>query len=400
MPPSMRDASDDVLARSISRKRSIGGTTTSSRDLNREEKAAPYQDIRYEENLQKWGDVYMDDEDKCGPSQKALDTIEELLKKKVEFPQNTKFDDKLYDRIIKDCHGMNEAWVIRDIGLLVCPSARDLLLTGAIQTKYLRESVDEAWKLSRPITSTRPQPDFSVGYGRDAFTEEQLEKIRAVLGNGQDQSSLVRATWYMYFPFLGCEAKKGDGGLDVADRQNAHSMGMAVRGVVKLFRLVGRAKELDRQILAFSISYNEGQVRIYGYYPRVQDKTNYYRRRIAFVTLIGANSQERWKAYKFVSNIYQHWAPKHLKNLQLVLTEIDTIVAAPTVKTGLSQVFSNSSISSEMPSAEDLQTEPTTPIEAAIPPATRMIKSSPYGRDDTSTTSKRRASVRSSQSKK
>jgi len=48
----------------------------------------------------------------------------------------------------------------------------------------------------------------------------------------------------MYFPFLTCEVKCSAAALDVADWQNAHSMTLAVRAVVELFRLVKREKEL------------------------------------------------------------------------------------------------------------------------------------------------------------
>jgi len=50
--------------------------------------------------------------------------------------------------------------------------------------------------------------------------------------------------YYMYFPFLTCEVKCSTAALDVTDRQNAHSMTLVVRGVVKLFRLIKREKEL------------------------------------------------------------------------------------------------------------------------------------------------------------
>ncbi|KAM0267466.1 hypothetical protein ACHAQH_010108, partial [Verticillium albo-atrum] len=60
----------------------------------------------------------------------------------------------------------------------------------------------------------------------------------------------------MYFPFLTCEVKCGAAALDVADRQNAHSMTLAVRAVVELFRLMKREDEVDRQILGFSISHD------------------------------------------------------------------------------------------------------------------------------------------------
>ena len=66
----------------------------------------------------------------------------------------------------------------------------------------------------------------------------------------------------MYFPFLAREVKCSAAALDIADRQNAHSMAMAVRGIVELFRLVKREKELYREILAFSISHDHSTVRI------------------------------------------------------------------------------------------------------------------------------------------
>jgi hypothetical protein len=50
------------------------------------------------------------------------------------------------------------------------------------------------------------------------------------------------ATYYIYYPFLTCEVKCGAAALDIADRQNAHSMTLAVRAVVELFRLIGREK--------------------------------------------------------------------------------------------------------------------------------------------------------------
>ncbi|KAF1953092.1 hypothetical protein CC80DRAFT_527556 [Byssothecium circinans] len=81
----------------------------------------------------------------------------------------------------------------------------------------------------------------------------------------------------MYFLFLTCEVKCGAAALDVADRQNAHSMTLAVRAIVELFQLVKREQELHRQVLAFSISHDHWSVRIYGYYPVIKEKdTTFY----------------------------------------------------------------------------------------------------------------------------
>lgn len=79
------------------------------------------------------------------------------------------------------------------------------------------------------------------------------------------------AMYYMYFPFLTCEVECGAVALDIADRENAHSMTVAVRGVVDLFRQVKREKEFHRQILAFSISHDDKMVRIYSHHASTNE---------------------------------------------------------------------------------------------------------------------------------
>lgn len=44
-------------------------------------------------------------------------------------------------------------------------------------------------------------------------------------------------------------------------------MTLAVRGVVELFRIVKREKELHREILGFLILHDHFSMRIYGHYP-------------------------------------------------------------------------------------------------------------------------------------
>jgi hypothetical protein len=111
----------------------------------------------------------------------------------------------------------------------------------------------------------------------------------------------------VYFPFLTCEVKCGAAALDVADRQNAHSMTLAVRGVVELFRLAKREKELHQEILAFSISHDHRTVRIYGDYPIIDgNKTTFYRHPIHtfdFTALMGGRSG-RHKSSPKASTIY------------------------------------------------------------------------------------------------
>ena len=56
-------------------------------------------------------------------------------------------------------------------------------------------------------------------------------------------------------------------GLKIADWQNIYSIKLAIRGIIKLFKLAKRENELYREILTFSISHNYRIVWLYGYYP-------------------------------------------------------------------------------------------------------------------------------------
>jgi hypothetical protein len=186
----------------------------------------------------------------------------------------------------------------------------------------LIESTNEGWNNSIPLTKTRPQPDYSVGFRREAFTEDQLKRLEPFVGDLTD-TSFFMATYHMYFPFLTCEVKCGATALDIADRQNAHSMTMAVRGVVELFRLIKREKELHREILGFSISHDHRTVRIYGHYPIIDgNKTTFYREPIRTFDFTELDGKEKWTAYQFTTNVYNVWMPTHFKRICSVIDEL------------------------------------------------------------------------------
>jgi hypothetical protein len=182
--------------------------------------------------------------------------------------------------------------------------------------------VNKDWNNSIPITKTRPQPDYSIAFRREVFTEDQLKRIKPFVGE-LTETSFFMAMYSIYFPFFTCEAKCGAAALDIVDRQNAHSMTMAVRGIVELFRLLKREKELHQQILAFSISHNHTSMRIYGHYPLVDgDKTTFYRHPIHKFDFTAIEGKEKWTAYKFTKNVYDIWMPDHFKQICSI---IDTL---------------------------------------------------------------------------
>lgn len=132
------------------------------------------------------------------------------------------------------------------------------------------------------------------------------------MGELTDTSFFI-GTYYMYFPFLTCEIKCGAAALDIADRQNAHSMTMAVRGIV----------ELHREILAFSISHDHSAVRIYGHYALIDgSKTTFYHHPIKKFDFTSEEGKDKWTSYKFTKNVYDIWMPTHLKRIYSVIDEL------------------------------------------------------------------------------
>jgi len=98
---------------------------------------------------------------------------------------------------------------------------------------------------------------------------------------------------------------------------------MAVRGIVELFRLVKREKELDREILAFSISHDHSTVRIYGHYALIDgSKTTFYRHPIKKFDFTSEEGSDKWTSYKFTKNVYDIWMPTHLKRICSVIDEL------------------------------------------------------------------------------
>lgn len=309
---------------------SIPATPTPSDQKPREQKSATYRHAGYTILLGTKGSFM--NKDKEGPRKESKDLCRNLLELGQSVPDLARFSDHVFESTCQRIQGKNEAKVIQDITRLIVPSAEGLADFGAEHLEHLVESVNEGWNNSIPVTKPRPQPDYAVGFGRSAFTEEQLNKLEPFVG-GLTDTSYFMATYYMYFPFLTCEVKCGAAALDIADRQNAHSMTVAVRAIVELFQLVKREKDVDREILSFSISHDHESVRIYGHYPVIgASKTTFYRYPIHKFYFTELDGREKWTAYKFTKNVYDSWMPTHLKR---ILSAIDEI--PPNVNFGLSQ---------------------------------------------------------------
>lgn len=345
-----------VLARkrsspSIGRKRSSSASSvTPSDQRSREEKSAPYRDSRYELLLKTKG-VYMEESpsDTNDITHASKELCVAMLEKDQPIPRDSLFRDNRFKITCRKLQGKNEARIIQDMSRLLVPSAESFFTLGAEHLENIIESVNEGWNNSIPITTkTRPQPDYSVGFSREAFSNDQLHKLAPFLGEwlGGDLSFFM-ATYYMHFPFLACEVKCGNAALDVADRQNAHSMTIAARAVVELFRLIGREAEVHRRVLSFSVSHNHQAVRIYGYYPVIEGKdTKYYRHPIRRFDFVELNGKEKWTAYRFTKNVYDIWMPLHFKMICSAIDQLPSDIdfgVDPLPEAGLSAATSSQS---------------------------------------------------------
>ncbi|KAL8991758.1 MAG: hypothetical protein Q9169_007678, partial [Polycauliona sp. 2 TL-2023] len=304
---------------SVRRRKSGTGLDESSEQETTESKTTKYQNPNYQTMLAAKGS-YMD----ISP----LDITEssKILCKKMlntfqQAPENSLFRDDVFEQTCRDIQNRNEARIIQDIGRLIVPSPETLAKFGSPQLAHLIENVNETWSLGIPVEGPRPQPDFSVGFKPSAFTQDQLSRLGPWVGSPFD-TSYFAATMKMYFPFLTSEVKCS-GTLDLADRQNAHSMTLAVKGIVELFRLVGRETELHRELLAFAVSHDAEFVKIWGHYPVVDGGTvKIYRHRIRQFSFADMDGRDKWQTYQFTKNVYDIWMPKHLERICSVIDQL------------------------------------------------------------------------------
>ncbi|KAJ5982376.1 hypothetical protein N7451_012476 [Penicillium sp. IBT 35674x] len=97
-------------------------------------------------------------------------------------------------------------------------------------------------------------------------------------------------------------------------------MCIALRAVVSLCQAAG-CTEVHRRILGFSISHDLGGLRIYGYYPEIDDgKVSFYRWPVAQPNIWA--KENRWTCYQLVENLDRDFLPIHTHRLMRILEEV------------------------------------------------------------------------------
>ncbi|WEW59587.1 hypothetical protein PRK78_005061 [Emydomyces testavorans] len=305
---------NDILARkksipSLQHKWSGSSTadsTTSSDQGPRELKTAIYAHRSYS-TWPKAKGVCME-RSALGISDESKSFYLKLLKTECNIPEDTIFREDILEESIEDIQDKNESRIIQDIARLLVPSVRSLARMSERRLDVLVESVNEGWNNCIPLTEPRPQPDFAVGIGRHGFGDNRIKKLQPLVGDeSSSYYSHLMATHYMYFPFLTSEVKSATAGIDIADRQNAHSMGVAIKAIFLIFRLAKRHRELHRKLLTFSISHDHRTVRLHGWYP-VIDGDNYtvYRHLLHAFDIVALEGKEKWTTRRFSVGVYRY----------------------------------------------------------------------------------------------
>ncbi|KAJ9611864.1 uncharacterized protein PV06_11220 [Exophiala oligosperma] len=311
LPPSKRSRSSD----SLSRRPSQSGDGTES-TVSADKKYSAYKDVNYPVVLETKGSFMRPSDAGLVKEDKRL--CEMLLTTHQPRPDHSLFDDR-FNKFQTLIRGRSEARVYLDLHPLLVPSVENLYISGREEFHGLIEGHNDPWVKGISFYGPRPQPDRTYGFKWSNFTEVQRRKLRVE----PLEKSYYTAREDIYFPFLTSEVKCGKQGLDLADRPNAHSMTVALRGIVDVFRKANRASEVHRRALGYSISHDDRSVRIYAHYPEVDgENTLYFRETIKELNVGDERGEHRWISHQFTLNVCQIFAPDLLRRLTAVIDEL------------------------------------------------------------------------------
>jgi hypothetical protein len=282
---------------------------------SRDAKSSAYKDVNYVPILEQKG-CFMRPSI-SGPIAEDIELYERLLRQPNEIPTDTLFEDKYIADFYNTLRNRSEARLLVDLHPLLMPSAENRCIQGREGLKSVIDGYNDPWLKTEPIHGPKPQPDHAWGLKWSAFSDPQRRKLRIK----PDEKSLYAVREDMYFPYLTAEIKCGNQALEYADRQNMHSMSIALRAVVSLAEAAGCLDQVHRRILGFSISHELEDLRIYGYYPEIsEDKIEYFRWSVKKFNIW--SKDDKWACYHFVENVNCEFLPIHINRLNHFLEQM------------------------------------------------------------------------------
>lgn len=304
--------------------------------VSRDKKYSVYKDANYPVVLETKGSFMRPSKARMIEEDKKL--CERLLTTSQPIPHDMVFDDDHFSAFHGNLRGRSEARICTDLHPRIMPSAENLTICGREEFAGLIEGHNDAWIKSVPFYGPRPQPDHTYGFKWSNFTEQQRRKLNIE----PTKKSLYTAREDIYFPFLTGEVKCGKQGLDLADRPNAHSMTITLRGVADVYRRANRLKDVHRRVLGFSISHDDNGLRLYAHYPEVEeDNITFWRETLREFSLSNDQGKDRWTCYQFTLNVCQMFALPFLERLK---STIDTLADPAAQSFGLTTTFDGISV--------------------------------------------------------
>ncbi|KAL4905840.1 hypothetical protein BDW74DRAFT_13457 [Aspergillus multicolor] len=305
--------------------------------------------------------------DGTGPMQEDQNICDQLLTDKLDSPTGTLFDDASWNAVRNAARGHNAPGIMNLVGNLIVPSAEFAgFREPEVTVKHLKDAVCHYWDWACPFDENSerlphryavnlpamgykppiPQPDYTAGFHQDAFGPGRkdamddaaryfesplpFEPAARCKMSGHSFTCVIRK---LVFPFLTAETKQAPSNeekatLETAERQNAHSMAVAMRNIIAICKrsFPKRVRKLHRRILGFSISYDHKSVRIHAHYPRIKFNPNddeimkiTYHSWVVKEEFQWITDKDKWTAYKFVMNVYKTWVPDHQHRLREML---------------------------------------------------------------------------------
>lgn len=178
-PPLQKKTSASSLRR-VQSESGFPTSTTPSDQKPREVKSAPYKHPGIRPSLPTRAASWIGTKMVLGQNVKSF--VKNYLKETRPFQKLHGFPS-ISESTCRRINGRNESKIIDKIARLIVPSAEDLADFGSEHLEHLIESINEGWNSSLPVTGTRPQPDYAVGFGQSAFTKDQLHKLELLTGN-------------------------------------------------------------------------------------------------------------------------------------------------------------------------------------------------------------------------
>lgn len=356
--PSLKRTRSNSNASASASEISLTSDGETNTTVSRESKNSIYKDGRYPRVMESKGS-FMRDSTK-GPLPEELELFKMLQTKEVASLGAHMMQRKYVGQLRELLRNRSELRVCIDLHPHLVPSAEFLALLYPDEIKDLVEGHNDRWLDNVVFYKKLPQPDRTLAFSWSAFTEVERRK----LGLGPETKSPFVACHGTLFPFFTAEVKCGKEALDIADNANLNSATIAQRAVFELYRRAGQASKIHRRFLAFSLSHDDGSVRIYGHYPEIDgDKITFHRRRGRVFAYDDEDAKEWETAAQFVWNLQTHYASLHLKRLKEAISHLpdplalsansrtlsQTVSASGDVATPLTPVTSNSGLTFAKP---------------------------------------------------